>query len=141
MGNANYGSRLKAQEVDAALAANTRTFTATAANTFAAGEIGYISAAGTVTKAINNTEAGATSFRLVMAAEAVAGGASGLFYVAGGTQAGAGLTPGDVYYIGATAGAKITTAPTAGGTYVRKIGIVLANGDLLFDPDHDWITN
>lgn len=112
--------------------------TATAANTFAAGEIGIYVAAGTVTKCDADAEA-TTKGMLVMATEAITASTSGTFLIVGKVTGLTGLTQGSTYYVSTTTGAITATAPSATGDFVRVVGHALSTTEFMFNPSQTWI--
>jgi hypothetical protein len=117
----------------------TKTLTATAANTYAAGEVGYIVSAGTVTKADADAVATASGL-MVMATTAIAGGASGVFMIVGEVTATAhGFTVGSPLFLSATAGALTTTAPSTAGQIVRVAGYATDANTIYFRGDSTFV--
>ncbi|PCI31230.1 hypothetical protein COB52_00075 [Candidatus Kaiserbacteria bacterium] len=110
-------------------------YTAATGNTFAAGEIGYVTSTGVI-KADASAESTA-SRRLVMANEAVAASASGEFLHAGEFVT-TGLTEG-IIYLSATAGAFTSTKPSTTGEIVRIVGYAESATSFYFDPDKSYI--
>ena len=112
-------------------------FTAAAGNTFAAGNAGILDAAGAVVLADNTTQAGVEG-RLVVASEAVAGGAPGNFVEDGDLGGLTGLTAAVQYFIG-TAG-SITATPPAAGNFMRVVGVPRSATVLNVKPSADFYT-
>ena len=56
-----------------------------------------------------------------------------------GEVPGAGLTPGDMYYLQISPGAKGTSAPTASGNIIQAIGPAISATAIKFDPDRSPI--
>ncbi len=114
------------------------TKTATAANAFSAGTIGYLASAGTITLADADTEA-STKNMLFMATESVSGGASGDFSKGGAVTVNThGLAVGAPIFISTTAGALTNTAPGT-GKYVRILGYAVSADIIEFTPSVVWI--
>lgn len=109
---------------------------AAAGNSFAAGEIGVVTATGVV-KADADAES-TTKGLLVLAPAAVAAGAKGEFVVRGAYTT-TGLTAGATYYVSQTAGAVTATAPSTTGTQVRPVGYALNATELYVDPDKTYV--
>lgn len=115
------------------------TLTATAANNFTVGTIGYIISAGTVTLADASAYATASPM-LLMATETINGGASGDFVVVGPvTITTHGYALGSPLFVSETAGDITTTAPTTSGAIVRKTGFAYDANTVYFLPDSTTI--
>jgi hypothetical protein len=108
---------------------DTMTLTNGDAGAHALGDIVYISAADTGKKA--KADAVGTKDAIAVAMGAITAGTTGS-YQSDGLLAGlAGLTPGAVYYLSAaTAGLMTTTAPSAAGQFVTRIGIAVSATEL-----------
>ena len=92
---------------------------------FVIGEIAYIFGAGSVKKA--KADALATMEAFYFATAGIAAAASGFFQSSGILAGLSGLTPGATYYLSpTTAGAMVTTAPTATGQFVVRLGKALS---------------
>jgi len=111
--------------------------TATAGNTFAAGDVGIMVAAGTITLADADAEA-TTKGMLVMATEAISGGAAGTFLLMGKVTGLTGLTQGSTYYVSPTTG-EITATPPSGGQFLRVVGHATSTTEFMFNPSQTWI--
>ncbi len=95
------------------------------AGAHALGDVVYISAADTAKKAQAN--AIATQNAIAIATGAISAAAIGSYQSDGIITGLAGLTVGAVYYLSAaTAGAMTTTAPSATGQYVVRLGIAIS---------------
>lgn len=89
------------------------------------GEVAYIFAASAVKKA--RADALGTMEGFYLAAAGIASAAVGAFQSSGVLAGLSGLTAGATYYLSAaTAGAMTTTAPTATGQYVVRLGKALS---------------
>jgi hypothetical protein len=119
--------------------ADVRTLTATAANTFAIGNVGFLASTETITLAKANAVNTSTNL-LVMATAAIDGGAAGVFALfADVTVTGHTLAVGaPIYVSAATDGAITTTAPGVGENVVRIIGYAIDANTIRFDPDKSW---
>ena len=115
------------------------TYTATAANTFAIGEVGFLAAAGTITKAQADDET-TTKNMLVMATAAIDGGAAGVFALSGEVTVTAhGFTVGAPLFISAaTAGAITNTAPDTSTNQLRTVGYAVDTNTIRFAPSLAW---
>jgi len=115
------------------------TKTATAANDFTAGKVGFLAAAGTMTLA--NADAEATTKGLLgMASEAILGEASGVFVLYGFvTVTGHGYT-GPELFLSDTADGEMEDDPSnlTVGNYMRFIGYVWDANTILFCPSSTW---
>lgn len=118
----------------------TKTLTATAGNSFSAGTLGYISAAGTVTLADSSAEISSKSM-LVMATATISGGASGVFAVAGSVPVTShGFTLGLPLFVDdSTTGAVTTIAPTTTNHFLRVIGYAVDTNTIFLTGDTTWI--
>ena len=127
-------------ESDATAMAHLRTtLTATAANTFAAGSVGFISSAGTVTLADASAEATASNM-LVIATASISGGASGIFALSGlVTATSHGYTLGVPLFLSETAGALTTTAPTTTAAIVRVVGYAVDANTIYLRDDSTYV--
>jgi len=116
----------------------TRTLTTGGASAFISGEIGYINSSGVVVKA-SASSATTASGLLVMAAETVGAGSSGLFTTLGDvTKTGHGQTPGLPLFLTTTAGGFSTTAPALPNVQ-RVIGYALTSNIIVFNPSAVWV--
>lgn len=96
------------------------------------GDVVYISAADTVRKA--RADAVGTKDAFALAAQGVNAAAVGNYQTDGVLGGMTGLTPGAVYYLSpTTAGAITTTAPSASGQYVVRIGIAVSATEMAID--------
>ncbi|CAN5462830.1 hypothetical protein BH20VER3_BH20VER3_00950 [soil metagenome] len=99
------------------------------AGAHALGDVVYISAADEAKKA--KADASGTTNALALATGAISNGVSGAYQTDGILGGLTGLTPGAVYYLSdATAGLIASTAPSAGGSYVVRIGIAISTTEL-----------
>ena len=116
------------------------TYTATALNTFAIGEVGFLASAGTITKAQADAEA-TTKNMLVMATAAISAEAAGVFALSGEvTVTTHGFTKGAPLFISAaTAGAITETAPSGSTNQLRVIGYAVDDNTIRFDPSKTWV--
>lgn len=109
------------------------TASATAANNFTVGKVGFLAAAGTVTLADSDAEA-STAGLLVMALGTIAGGETGKFQMPIGTKVtvtGHGFTVGAPLFISGTAGALTATEPGT-GKFSRPVAVALDANTLYF---------
>ena len=107
----------------------------TAAEALAAGDLVYITAAGTVMKAdANDIAKAAVGFVLT----AIGNGASGIVYFEGTITGLSGLTPGAQYFLSATAGQVVLAAslPTAAGDVAQPIGRAISATEINFEAGH-----
>lgn len=119
----------------------TKTFTTTASNTFAAGDVGFLASTGTVTLADASAESTCKNM-LVVANEAISGGSSGTFVTRGYvTVTSHGFTVGSPLFVSETAGDLTTTAPSTTGTIVRVVGYAVDANTIFVDPDKTWVEN
>ena len=116
-----------------------KTMTATAANNFAIGQVGYLAAAGTVTKAQADSEV--NSKGMLFMATAAINATSGAFAQQGFVTVTAhGFTVGAPLFISAaTAGALTTTAPAVAGQIVRAVGYASDANTIYFYPSPVWV--
>lgn len=129
------------QELEVAIEAelDTKTFTATASNAFAEGEVGFMSSAGTVTRADASAEATAKNL-LVVATEVVSSGGSGAFILRGDlTLTSHGYTLGTPLFLSETDGGLTVTAPPTSGSIIRVVGYALDANTVHFAPSATWI--
>lgn len=118
---------------------NLHTFTATAANNFSNGSIGYVVSAGTVS--LTDASAESTSNGLLcFSTGTISGGASGTFRLRGmHTQTSHGYTVGAALYLSETAGEITTTAPTTSAAIIRIVGYAVDANTIMFCPDNTFI--
>lgn len=110
----------------------TDTLTLTAAETLAAGNVVYVSAANTVSKADANS---ATKAAVGFVLSSISSSATGTVYFGSGFITGlSGLTAGALYYLSGTAGGITTTAPTGTGKIQQQVGFAVNTTTLYFEP-------
>jgi len=127
--SADATGKLDSTLLPAGLGADSATLTAGEA--LSAGNLVYISAAGTVLKADANAVAKA-AVGFVLAS--VANAATGTVYFEGSITGLTGLTPGATYFLsGAATGAITTTIPTAAGSIVQQVGVATSATTLTFE--------
>ena len=116
-----------------------RAFTATAANSFTVGEVGFISTAATITKTDASAEATAINM-VVMATATIAGEAEGVFTMSGLTTVTThGYTIGAPLFLSETAGEITTTAPTTSEAIVRIIGYAIDANTIYLRDDSTYV--
>ena len=99
------------------------------AGAHALGDVVYISAADAAKKARAN--ASGTTNAIALATGAISNGVSGSYQTDGILGGLTGLIAGTVYYLSdATAGLYTATAPSAGGSYVVRLGIAISTTEL-----------
>jgi len=107
--------------------------------TFAAGDVVYLSVAGTWT--IADADA-STSKQLIGVALGTSAATNGILLKGAiYNTAYSGLSLGLPLYLSNTPGDFITTAPTGAGDYVRVLGYKVAANVVYFRPDNTWIVN
>ena len=111
----------------------------TAGENLSAGDVCYLKAADSkYWKAQSDAEA-TSSTQLRLALGTINADATGLF-LAFGKYTTTGLTVGNVYLSAASAGARVTTAPSASTNVVRQIGSNQSSTVFFFNPDSLYIT-
>jgi hypothetical protein len=101
------------------------------------GDLLYLSSGGTYLKTSNTTDL-TSSTELRIATENILSGQTGNGLIQGKYTT-TGLTQGDKYWIGSTAGSYTNIQPSGDGEIVRYIGTSLNTTTLEFMPDETWI--
>ena len=102
-----------------------------------ASELLYLGSGGTYLKA-SNTSKVTSSTELRIAVSGITSGSTGQGLIQGQFTT-TGLTAGDKYWLGATAGTYTNVQPTGDGDIVRYVGTALNSTTLEFMPDETWI--
>ena len=102
-----------------------------------AGDLCYINSSGKMVQA-NATVVAAANTLLGIAQQGLVLDQVGGFLLKG-FRAAAGLTTGQILYVGTTAGEITGAPPTASGEVVRVVGYATTASELFFDPDKTWL--
>lgn len=128
-----------ARDSEISALSNTKTFTATVGSAFAIGEVGFVSSAGTITRADASAEATAKNM-LVVASEVISDGGTGTFILRGDlTVTTHGYTLGAPLFLSETDGGLSTTAPATASTVVRVVAYAFDANTIHFAPSATWI--
>ena len=114
-----------------------KTLTASSGVSFAIGEVGYVEFGTEEVKAANASAEATAVGMLVIAIEAVSGGASGKFAREAEVSGLSSLVDG-VIYLGTTDKAMTQTAPASTGEIIRVIGRALTASKMFFNPSPSW---
>ena len=116
-----------------------RVFTATVDHSFVAGQVGYLSVAGTITRAIGNTEETIKNL-LVMATASITGGSAGIFSLWGEVPVSAhGFSLGIPLFVSQTTPGGLTAVlSSVDEDYGRVVGYPLTTDIILFRPSGVW---
>lgn len=132
------GIRLAAGETSLPVSLVTTYYTVeenlTAGEDFAAGDVGYISAAGTVKKA--NASAEATALAMCIATEAISSGSTGDFHLLGCLTIDTyNFTPGSILWLNTTSGEMTHTPPGGANQVAIRLGWAVTATKVFFNPD------